>query len=379
MLLRPPTTQREQYNPLPSLSMARIVAMEDQARRGQFADLQWLYHHMEESDATIQAAVGRRLAFLNSLDWEIRTSENADPMLAQAQADLLRMAYDKIVNMAEATKALAKAIFTGFSICEIIKQGDWVTRLDPIQPWYWCRQGPRGPWIFNPESLSTLTQGETIPRKMLVVHEASPLFKTISRHFFAKQLAFADWDSALETGANQSIFIIGPPGTSPEKELEYQTIATNIASNGRGYLPNGTEVSAFDPAARGRLPYMERIDYCDKQIVMAATGGLLTMLAESGSGTLAGGAHSAGLLSLAKADAAQLSGIYQAQIDAPMLDTFFPGMPKVAYFTFDIPQEETPAQVIEAASNLSWSGYRIQQAQLEEKLGLKLERMETPP
>ena len=124
---------------------------------------------------------------------------------------------------------------------------------------------------------------------------------------------------------------------------------------------------------------MERIDYCDKQIVMAATGGLLTMLTESGSGTLAGGAHSAGLLSLAKADAAQLSGIYQSQIDAPMLDTFFPGHPKVAYFTFDIPQEETPAQVIEAASNLSWSGYRIQQAQLEEKLGLKLERMETPP
>jgi hypothetical protein len=41
-----------------------------------------------------------------------------------------------------------------------------------------------------------------------------------------------------------------------------------------------------------RPPFAERIDYCDRQIVLAATGGILTMLTESGSGTLAGGAHS---------------------------------------------------------------------------------------
>jgi hypothetical protein len=36
------------------------------------------------------------------------------------------------------------------------------------------------------------------------------------------------------------------------------------------------------------------------------------------------------------------------------------------------------SDVIQAASNLSWSGYRIDQKQLEEKLGLKLERIEQP-
>lgn len=44
-------------------------------------------------------------------------------------------------------------------------------------------------------------------------------------------------------------------------------------------------------AQRTRMPFQERIEYCDKQIVMAAMGGLLTMLAESSTGTLAGNAH----------------------------------------------------------------------------------------
>jgi phage gp29-like protein len=378
MLLRPINTQREQYNPLPSLSMARIVAMEDQARRGQHADLQWFYHFLEESDATVQAAIARRLSFISSLDWEIRQAENADPSMAAQQADLLRFAYDKIVNLQEATLFLARSLFTGFQICEIIKQGDWITRLDPIKPWYWCRQGMRGPWIFNPEALPSLTTGESIPAKMLCVSESSPLLKTMSRHFYSKMLAFADWDAALEANAVPSIFVVGPPGATKEEQAAYLDIAKSAVSNGRGFLPNGSDIKGFDSNAKGNMPYLERIKYCDEQIVMAATGGLLTMLTESGSGTLAGAAHSAGLMSLARADAAALSAVFQEQLDAQLLDAFFPGQPKVAYFAFDIPQEDTPAMVIEAASNLSWSGYRIKQEVLEEKLGLKLERIDPP-
>lgn len=37
------------------------------------------------------------------------------------------------------------------------------------------------------------------------------------------------------------------------------------------------------------------------------------------------------------------------------------------------------ADIIQAAANLSWSGYRIDQRQLEEKLGLKLERIQQEP
>lgn len=75
-LLRPKTTWRDWYNPIRGLSVARIVSMEDAAERGQFADLQWFWHHRERTDVTVQAAIALRLSFIDSIDWEIRALED---------------------------------------------------------------------------------------------------------------------------------------------------------------------------------------------------------------------------------------------------------------------------------------------------------------
>jgi phage gp29-like protein len=368
------TTWRDWYNPLKGLSMSRIVAMEDAAERGQHADLQWLWNAMERTDVTVQAAIARRLSFIDSIDWEIRASESADPMLAAEQTELLTYAYNRIANFKEATKFLASALFRGFAHLEKIDAGygGLVSRLDPVPQWHWVRDGANGRWRFNPESKSHESRGEIVSRHDLCVMEAQALDRAIARHFFAKQLAFADWDQALELGANQSIFFIGPPGTSEEKELEYRNVAEQMASNGRGYLPNGADVKIVDPASRSKLPFYERIRYCDEQIVMAATGGLLTMLTQPGSGTLAGGAHAEGLLALARSDAARLSEVYQRDLDRHWLAEFFPRQPHAAYFAFDVPQKEDLASMLESVANLNWAGYRVDQKQLEEKTGLKL-------
>ena len=76
-LHRPSTISRDWYNPLKGLAMSRIVAYEDAAERGQYADLQWLWRLMEQTDVTVQAAIARRLSFIDSIDWEIRAVESA--------------------------------------------------------------------------------------------------------------------------------------------------------------------------------------------------------------------------------------------------------------------------------------------------------------
>lgn len=68
----------------------------------------------------------------------------------------------------------------------------------------------------------------------------------------------------------------------------FSHLEKHFADDGRGYLPNGSDIK-FVNGGGGRPPFLEHIDYLDRQIVIAATGGLLTMLAEPGSGTLAGG------------------------------------------------------------------------------------------
>ncbi len=373
-LHRPNTFWRDQNNPLRGLTVSRIVSWETAADRGQHSDLQWFWHHMERTDVTVQSAIARRLAFVSSADWEIRTDENADPTLAAEQADLLRYAYNRIANFKEATLFLASALFRGFAHLEKIGTGyaNLVSRLEPIPQWFWVREGTYGRWRFNPESKSCEPRGEIVLRDDLCILESPALNLAISRHFFSKTNGLVDWDQALELGANQSIFFIEPPGTTDEKHLEYQSTAERLASNGRGSLPHGADVKMIDPGARSKLPYFERIRYADEQIVMAATGGLLSMLTQSGSGTLAGGAHADGLLALARSDAQRLSEVYQRDLDRHWLTEFFPRQPHVAYFNFDVPQQQSTTDLLAAIGNLSWAGYTVDQKQLEEKTGLKL-------
>ena len=376
---RPQQSWRDHYNPLRGLSMARIVSMEEAADRGDQADLQWFWHHMVQTDVTVAAAVHKRLSHIGALDWEIRTVETADPYLAQEQAEILRYAYDRIENLTEAATKLAYGLFTGYTLLEKIRTGysKLIRRLDYIEPWYWNHDRKTDRWLFNAEAQPGPLRGEMAdPQRLVIHHPGDPLFKSIGRNFFAKQLALADWDLALENGANQSIFIVGPPGTTAEKEEEYLHLAEGLTSNLRGYLPHGADVKITDLAARSKMPYFERIEYADRQIVMAATGGLLTMLAQSGTGTLAGGAHNDTLIGLARADAKSISEVFQQQVDREILRAFFPGHPPTVYFQFDIPQpEESPSAFIQAVSGLSWSGYRVSKEQLQEKTGLQIEEL----
>ena len=84
-LHRPSTISRDWYNPLKGLAMSRIVAYEDAAERGQYADLEWLWRLMEQTDVTVQAAIARRLSFIDSIDWEIRANEGARNRLLQLE------------------------------------------------------------------------------------------------------------------------------------------------------------------------------------------------------------------------------------------------------------------------------------------------------
>ena len=78
----------------------------------------------------------------------------------------------------------------------------------------------------------------------------------------------------------------------------------------------------------------------DKQITLLGTGGLLTMLAESGSGTLAGGAHQQAFDQVAKGDAVLISDALQRDFDKPLLEQYFPGWPVEAGFELRMEEVE---------------------------------------
>jgi hypothetical protein len=94
---------------------------------------------------TIQAAIARRLAFVDALDWEIRTVEGADPVLAQEQADLLRYAYDRIDNLKQPPTTSGGPCFAG-SACwrrSPPATGRWSRDWTPSPSGTGCRTGRR--------------------------------------------------------------------------------------------------------------------------------------------------------------------------------------------------------------------------------------------
>ena len=326
---------REYMNPLRGVTLEGIVAKIEQGERGAFADLQWFYQAMERSDALIATVMMRRRAALLSCQWHVRPEESpTDAVLASEQAAFLRDHYDRVENLREAAAFLATATFRGFAHVEKhAADGGGVVRLEPVEQWFWCREGMFGEWTYNRDARSGVDRGERIERGNFVVCEAPmALDRILAVQYLRRNMALRDWSSYLDVYGIPSMFIVGPPGVSDDKEAEYLEVAERLAKDGRGYLPNGTDVKYVNGGGSGRPPFRDHLDYLDKQITLLGTGGLLTMLTESGSGTLAGSAHQEAFRQVAKADAVMVSEALQRDFDAPLLAAAFPGWPVEAGF-----------------------------------------------
>jgi phage gp29-like protein len=206
-----------------------------------------------------------------------------------------------------------------------------------------------------------------------VILEASAgaLNRMLSVLYFRRNLGETDWDGHLDVFGIPATFLIGPPNTPEAKEDDYQRIADELISNGRGYLPNGSDLK-FVTGGGGKPPFKDRLEYLDRQIAMVGTGGHLTMLAESGSGTLAGNAHMEAFRQIARADAAAVSEVMQRDLDRLVLEAAFPGWPALAYFEFAPAIGEEPSRVIADAAALAAAGYAMDAEELSEKTGYKI-------
>ncbi len=379
--LQASTNWRAQFNPLRGLTMPRVVAMLEMGERGDYARLQWLYRFVEKRNSTLRGVLQRRQAALTRLDWDIRVRSSANAAtsprsLAARQAALLRDAYERIANLREAVTFLALAEFRGYAHLErhFDTRGNTV-RLEPVPQWFWARLGPEAPWQYNALARPGLPMpGDPVldPARFIQRETAAPIDEIALIAHVRQSLSQKDWDGFVETYGLPPLFLELPPDIPAEREAEYQAQAEAIIGDARGTMPNGTKIHTVDSGARGQNPFAEHLRYQDEVIVLAATGGKLTALTESGSGTLAGSAHQAAFDDLTEASAALVSEVFQHQFDEPLLRKYFPGQPQLAYFELAATRALDPAEVISQALELAKAGYEIDPAELSEKSGYRL-------
>jgi phage gp29-like protein len=372
---------RVQFNPLRGLTLPQLVAMLEEGERGNYARLQWLYRYIEKRNPTLRAVWQRRQAALTRLDWDIRVRADAggaaNPRsLAARQAALLRGAYERLDNLREAVSFLALADFRGYAHLErhLDARGNTL-RLEPVPQWFWARLGPSSPWQYNAFARPGLpSPGDPVldPARFIYREVDAPIDEIAAIAHVRQSLSQKDWDGFVETYGLPPLFLELPPDIPAEREQEFQAQAEAIIGDARGTMPNGTKLHTVDAGARGQNPFAEHLRYQDELIVLAATGGKLTVLAEPGTGTLAGSAHQQAFSEIAEATAGAVSEIFQHQFDRPLLEKHFPGQPQLAYFELAAARSLDPADVIAQALALAKAGYEIDPAELSERTGYRL-------
>lgn len=370
---------RDSYNPLRSLTIMRAVHLLEDGERGAYADLQWTYRFIEMQDATLGALVERRTSAIQELDWDIKVNAEipkGKQQVAARQKAALQAGYNKIGNLSAAFEALAMASFRGFARLEKVTDGNGdIIELAPVDQWFWVRAGIYGDWRLNRNSTIGATTGEEVPEPRFVTREVTrPINRVALIAFVRKALSQKDWDGFIETFGIPAVFIVMPDNVPEGKEEEYLEMADQVTGDARGVLPGGSDVKTVDNGARGNNPFKDHIAYQDEQVVLRGTGGKLTMLAESGSGTLAGSAHADTFAAIARAEAAEISEILRKAIDREIIERVTPGEDAYAYFDLCANEEMDPAQVVKDITELETAGLEVDAKFIEEKTGYPVVR-----
>lgn len=377
---------RQMYNTLRALTIKTVVQMLDEGEEGTFTRLAWTSRKVEKRWSVMIGLKANREGALLEKDWTIRTvPEDRLPKgyterQAEAQADELRAAYERIENLREAVKHLHLATFRGFAHLEKINAAGRATRLasdvvrlEPLHQWHMIRRGIDGPWRFDELLRGNWHAALEVDASTLVVREVDdPICEVALPAYVYEMLGRKDWAGFIEIFGIPDEFFILPPGVNNDDLATWQNLLEDMLGAGKGFLPHGSDIKSVGGDVRGTSPFKEFVQFQREDVVLAGTGGKLTMMAESGSGTLGGNAQAEVFDRIAKREAREISELFQRAFDLPILRERFPGQPPLAWFEIDCEDEEDTASVVDNVAKLAQQGYIVEPDQVQEKTGLRV-------
>ncbi len=375
---------RQNYNPLRFLDISRAVLLLERERRGDISEIQWTYEIIDQVDPDMVALISLRLAAIKRLRPDVIRADPArrgyDDALAKEQEAALRAALDPL-DMMEAVEDLAMATFRGFTVKQILRGPDGMpAALSTLDRWLFARDGYRGHWWWNPRAASS--SGRSLPERDRIGGPELPAADFIIRE---ERLAVdraclvlgvrtstceKDWDAWCEMyGLNQAI-VTEPPNASPSDRPAYDAAARAFSDGQGGTIPNGA-AATFPQASRTAAPFRDRADYLTRKKVLAGTSGRLTMLAESGTGNLAGGAHQDTFDALADAEAADICGVLDCSLVADILGRLYPGRPRLASFALLRDTADDRDQAADRIAKLA-THFEVDPAWAQEATGIRI-------
>ena len=307
--------------------------------------------------------------------------------MAEQQLRTLDTAYNAIDNLRDAILHLHLGFFRGYSHLQKHRNGDGdVYHLECLAQWCICRDGLAGNWWWNPDSRSTSAPlqflgqkfcigGDNLPLEDFIILECErPIDEVGLVDTVRRGLCEKDWDAFIEIYGVPGGVVEMPGNVPPGKESEYETAAKSVAEGATGAIPSGSKYYPNDHP-RGVDPFTPRMKHLDEALILAGTGGMLTMMTESNAGT--GGSmrgssrvHDKTFGEIADGRARKIAEIFQREFDAEVLNNHHAGEPHLVYFDFGAEEEEDISALCQNVLNLKNAGYATDAQWLSEKSGI---------
>lgn len=367
-------------NPLHGLNEIEAQGIRDQSRDGNFARIQWLYHNVELYDPTLLTCVERRAAALVGLDWRVVARPEApDEALADEQERAVSEALGKIDNLPDAIEHLGLAFFRGFAHVAPVWDADGLCRhIDLPENWNFARDQQTGTWYWNPRAeygipgvspnLVPIPDGE-----LVTVERPRPVDWPVTLIFLRNTLGEMAWGQFLERFGIPPAILTQPEGLTEEQITRFRQAAQAFTEGLAGTVPYGTEVH-FATEARGQNPFSEFVRHQSELIVLLSTGGTLTSLAQSGTGTLAGNAQMDVWREIVARDGTIIGNALDRGVAQRVCAALFPGKPCLCRFELGREAALTPADALDLAVKAKAAGFIIDRDELADAVGFALER-----
>ncbi len=377
--------RKEYYNHLKGLDANKAAKLYEKLRQGQFSDIMIAFDELEEYDDTLSTVADKRDGAIAAANYSL--APNAQMIgkdehlsqLADQQQQHLASIFARITNLDDAIEWLGTAAFRGFAHLHIEQDGGNIT-FRPVAQWYFADPNLEGTYYLNPDAtdgaseLYELTEGEWICREERRPIDLVAIFACVMKYNGEQ-----GWASFNDVFGNPAIFFEYPLGTSDERAEAYNDIIKELIADGRGGYPAGGKIVTVESTATKGETFQTYIDYADKKIIRKALGGELTLTAESGTGTLAGGAHADSFSQLAVGDCRKIAAAIQRDFVDRELDKAFPNQPHLVEFTLDYPELKDAQVESTVIATLKGAGYKASTEQVEERTGYACEEVEVEP
>ena len=378
------------YNPLRGLNSKDVEQILDFSRNGCISRLELIYNMLEQSDINVATIVKRRQSALIGCDWEIRKRENAsknadNESLADEQVAFLNEQFGRAEDdgsLIEAIKTLESAVFRGIAVVKPIFSNRGLERFDCYDAWNFCIDPATHDVYWNPTAQDYLDFTQRLKKitgtGAIISFEEAPVDGLALPIYVRTDFGEEQWARLIARRGLPNCYIIAPP-LAEDKVTMFAEAARKVADGGNGALPNGCEVHTERTDPANSEAFKMFLEYQQRQIILAGTGGILGSLAEAtGLGSGVADAHTDTWREIVKSDAFKISNLFNRYVANKLLEAAFPGREKLAFFSIDTALPKSATEVLDCAVKASQAGLAIDPVQLSEMTGFKISRSQTP-